>query len=66
MTGVQTCALPICEQWTKAGLTESKAWVVIKGFKVVDLPLEEVAETSDGKAIDRTVGNRQFRWMKRK
>jgi hypothetical protein len=54
------------EQWAQAGLTDSKGWVIIKAFKVVDRPLEEVAETSDGKAIDRTVGNRQFRWMKRK
>jgi hypothetical protein len=53
------------EQWEKAGLTGSKAWVIVKGFKVLDKPLEEVAQTADGKAIDRTVGNRQFRWMKR-
>lgn len=54
------------EQWAKAGLTESKSWVIIKGFKAVNKPLEEVAETADGKGLDRTVGNRQFRWMKRK
>ncbi len=54
------------EQWSKAGLEDSKAWVIVKGFKLVDQPLEEVAETADGKSIDRTVGNRQFRWMKRK
>lgn len=54
------------EQWAAAGLTDSKAWVIIKGFVTLDQPIEEVAETSDGKAIDRTVGNRQFRWMKRK
>ena len=54
------------EQWVKAGIEESKAWVIVKNFRVVDKPLEDVAETSDGKAIDRTVGNRQFRWMKRK
>ncbi len=53
------------EQWTKSGLTDSKAWVIIKQFKVIDKPLEEVAVTADGKGIDRTVGNRQFRWMKR-
>lgn len=53
------------DQWTKAGLTESKAWVIVKQFKVIDKPLEEVAVTADGKGLDRTVGNRQFRWMKR-
>lgn len=53
------------DQWTKAGLTESKAWVIIKQFKVIDKPLEEVVVTADGKGLDRTVGNRQFRWMKR-
>ena len=53
------------EEWLKAGLTESKGWVIIKGFSVIDRPLEEVVETADGKGIDRTVGNRQFRWMKR-
>jgi len=54
------------EQWTKAGLEDSKAWVIVKGFKRVDLPLDDVAETADGKPLDRTVGNRQFRWKKRK
>ena len=53
------------EEWVKAGLTESKGWVIIKGFTVIDKPLDEVVETADGKGIDRTVGNRQFRWMKR-
>lgn len=53
------------EEWLKAGLTESKGWVIIKGFTVIDKPLDEVVETADGKGIDRTVGNRQFRWMKR-
>lgn len=52
------------EQWEKAGVEEAKAWVIVKGFHVVDKPLEEVAETADGKALDRTVGNRQFRWMR--
>lgn len=53
------------EQWIATGLTESKAWVILKGFRVIDLPLDDVLETADGKAIDRTVGNRQFRWMQR-
>lgn len=53
------------DEWIKAGLTESKGWVIIKGFTVIDRPLDEVVETADGKGIDRTVGNRQFRWMKR-
>lgn len=53
------------EQWTAAGLPESKAWVILKGFHVIDKPLDDVVETADGKAIDRTVGNRQFRWMRR-
>ena len=53
------------EQWTATGLTESKAWVILKGFRVIDLPLDDVLETADGKGIDRTVGNRQFRWMQR-
>ena len=53
------------EEWAAAGLKESKGWVIIKGFTVIDRPLEEVVETADGKAIDRTVGNRQFRWMRR-
>lgn len=53
------------EQWTATGLTESKAWVILKGFHVIDQPLEDVLETADGKGIDRTVGNRQFRWMQR-
>jgi hypothetical protein len=54
------------EQWVAAGLGDSKAWVIVKNFKRVDQPLDSVAETSDGKSLDRTVGNRQFRWMKRK
>lgn len=54
------------EQWAQAGLTDSKAWVIIKSFQVIDRPLDEIAETADGKPIERTVGNRQFRWMKRK
>ena len=53
------------EQWTATGLTESKAWVILKGFTVIDQPLDDVVETADGKGIDRTVGNRQFRWMRR-
>lgn len=53
------------EQWSQAGLKESKGWVIIKGFAIIDRPLEEVAVTSDGKGLDRTVGNRQFRWMRR-
>jgi len=53
------------EQWLATGLTESKAWVILKGFRVIDQPLDDVLETADGKAIDRTVGNRQFRWMQR-
>ena len=53
------------EPWTATGLTESKAWVILMGFRVIDLPLDDVLETADGKGIDRTVGNRQFRWMQR-
>lgn len=53
------------DQWVQAGVKDSKGWVIIKNFQVIDRPLDEVAVTSDGKGIDRTVGNRQFRWMRR-
>src|SRR5436309_2483033 len=29
------------EEWAKAGLSDSKSWVIVKGFKRIDKPLHE-------------------------
>ncbi|HVO29327.1 MAG TPA: hypothetical protein VMV18_01270, partial [bacterium] len=33
------------EQWAKAGLADSKAWVIVKNLVIIDKPLDDVAET---------------------
>ncbi len=54
------------EQWAASGVADAKAWVILKGLQTIDRPLAEMADTADGKPLDRTVGNRQFRWMRLK